>query len=397
MSRNRHMNSARSRAAIGVIAVLTLVSFAACSKAKTTTKSSPTAKASPTPTPSSTFTAGHGLSGIVTALAGNGGDDIAKNVVPGPATNLSLGDKAHFAVASNGDIFVTIGTVDVLKISGGQVTKFAELAASEQGTGGIVIGPDFEPPADPKIPDAAVFVASPSTVRKFTTDGKVKGKLVLDAKADGLPTSLQPLALDSAGNLYVGDGSPKITRIAPDGSKKVVAGVAGANSQAPSNSAPGDGGPATAAKLSSISQIAIDAKGNLLIADNNAHRIRRVATDGIITTIAGGGATKLGSGNYAPDGTKATDLELSSSVNGVAVDDKGRVYVSDGQNRAIFRFGTDGAIELVIGDQTGAAQTAGQPANKTRATNVGQLAFDTKGNLFYLDARVIRSIADAGK
>jgi sugar lactone lactonase YvrE len=147
-------------------------------------------------------------------------------------------------------------------------------------------------------------------------------------------------------------------------------------------------------------QLLIDRSGNLLIADRSARRVRRVASDGSITTIAGGGTTKLSdsSGKYAPDGTKATDLELADA-SGIAVDGKGRVYVSDaGVGGVIFRFGSDGAMELVIADQVGAggAQTPGQPANATRVTNPGELAVDTQGNLLYLDALVLWRIAGAG-
>ncbi len=121
-----------------------------------------------------------------------------------------------------------------------------------------------------------------------------------------------------------------------------------------------------------------------------------MAPDGTITTIAGGGTTSLSpSGeHYAPDGTLATDLTLAGP-SGLAIDGKGNLYVSDGLNHAVFRFGAAGRMTLVIADQKG-AQTAGLPASQTRATNVGPLAVDAHGNLLYVESSVLRSIAGAG-
>jgi hypothetical protein len=98
---------------------------------------------------------------------------------------------------------------------------------------------------------------------------------------------------------------------------------------------------------------------------------------------------------YAPDGTKAASLKLSE-VSGIAIDSKGRIYVADALNHAIFRFGADGAIELLAGDQKGGSQSAGLAANQTRVTNVGSISVDSQGNLLYLEGAVLHSIKGAG-
>ena len=320
------------------------------------------------------------MDGVVSVVAGNGSD--GGEGIPGPAPAAGLGTATQFTVAPSGDIFVSNGYLDVLKISDGQVSVFGQLdPQGGPGSRGVVVAPD-----------GSVYVATPNNVRKFATDGS--STVVMSAAGAGVPTSLGPIAIDPTGNVYVADGSPRITRIAPDGSTTVVAGT---TSQAPANTAPGDGGPAVAAALGVPTQLAIDGKGNLLIADSSAHRVRQVAPDGTITTIAGGGATKLSpSGEqYAPDGTKPTDLELAQ-VSGVAVDSKGRVYVADAGSQAIFRFVPGSGIELVAGSQHGSSETPGLPANQTRVTNVGTLAFDTQGDLFFLESHVIRRIAGAG-
>ena len=320
--------------------------------------------------------AARGVTGKVSNVAGGAKDD--GSGVPGPVATASLGSKVRFAVAANGDLYVSNGSLSVLKVSGGQVSVFAQL----------------DPPGGPGLDvavgaDGSVFVATSSTVVKFTTAGK--GVIVLGTAAAGLSTSLGPIALDAAGNLYVADGSRRITRVGTDGKTKVIAGT---GTQAPVDSAVGDGGPATASPLGTPSQLLIDAGGNLFIADTSAHRVRRVTPDGTITTIAGGGTTTLAANaeQYAPEGTLVTKLKLTA-VSGIALDSKGRIYVADGPEHAVFRFGTNAGMELVIADQKGGASTAGFAANQTRAANVGQLAVDASGNLLYLESSALRAIA----
>ena len=349
--------------------------------ATTSTIATTTTTVAPTTTSATTTVApktARGLAGTVSDFAGSGKTD--GSGVPGPAATASIGPNVQFAVAPSGDLYVTTGGLQVLKISGGQVTVFAQLDPPGGPGGGVAVAAD-----------GSVFVATSNTVVKFTANGQ--GTVALQASAAGLSTSLGPIAVDAAGNIYVADGSRRITRIATDGTASVFAGT---GTQAPADSAVGDGGPATASPLGAPTQLAVDSGGGLLIADASAHRVRRVAPDGTITTIAGGGTTVVGaSEKYAPDGTLSTDLQLAG-VTGLAVDGKGRIYVADGQSHAIFRFGASGGIELVIADQQGATETAGSAANQTRATNVGPLAIDAQGNLLYVQSSVLREIVGAG-
>jgi sugar lactone lactonase YvrE len=354
--------------------VATTSTVATPASSSTSTTPAPTTIAPRTIAPKT----GRGLAGKVSVFAGSGKVDGAG--IPGPAASASLGQNVQFAVAPNGDAFVSTGGLQVLKISGGQVTVFAQLDPPGGPGGGVAVGLD-----------GSVFVATSNTVVKFTPDGH--GTVVLRSATAGLSTSLGPIAVDPAGNVYVADGSRRITRIAVDGTTSAFAGT---GTQAPPDSAVGDGGPATASPLGAPTQMVVDSAGNLLIADASAHRVRRVAPDGTITTIAGGGTTVVGASElYAPDGALPTDLRLAG-VTGVAVDGKGRIYVADGQSHAIFRFGTSGGIELVIADQQGAVETAGSAASQTRATNVGPLAIDPQGNLLYVQTSTLREIAGAG-
>jgi sugar lactone lactonase YvrE len=378
----RRTGQALRRPVLAVFAAVLALAGCGGGGSKTAASSSspsPTSTTSTTVTSTTASATGQrGLTGIVTILAGNGSDD--GKGVPGPATEASLGSKVNYAVAGNGDLYITTGTTDVLKVAGGQVSVFASLDASTPGTGGIAISPT----------DGSIYVASPTSVVKFAPDGTKS--VVVTTAAAGLSSSLGPIAVDGSDNLYVADGSRRITRVGADGS---ITPYAGTDVQAPHDTAAGDGGPATASPLNAVTQMAVDASGNLFFTDTGARRVRRIAVDGTITTIAGGGSTALTtSGAYAPDGTNPTDLNFLD-VEGVAVDGKGRVYVADGQSRAIFRFGPTGGIELLIADQKGGSSDPGLPANATRALTVAELLFDADGNLLYLDGRIVHSIAGA--
>ena len=132
------------------------------------------------------------------------------------------------------------------------------------------------------------------------------------------------LAVDAAGDLYIADnGNNRIRRVAANGTITTVAGTGTAGST-------GDGGPATKALLSHPWGVALDSSGDLFIADYGNSRIREITPDGIIHTIAGG--TGVG---YTGDGYIATNAKLNFPT-GVAVDSStGKVYIADSSNNVI--------------------------------------------------------------
>jgi uncharacterized protein (TIGR03437 family) len=132
------------------------------------------------------------------------------------------------------------------------------------------------------------------------------------------------LAFDVRGNLYIADQrNHRIRRVAPDGTMSTVAGTGNGRN---TGGYGGDGGPATSAQLNNPVAVAVDSAGNLYIADMLNHRIRRVAPNGTITTVAGNGRA-----GFSGDGGPAVSGQLNFPA-GVAVDPAGNLYIADWQN-----------------------------------------------------------------
>jgi sugar lactone lactonase YvrE len=96
----------------------------------------------------------------------------------------------------------------------------------------------------------------------------------------------------------------------------------------------GDGGVATNAELNYPNGVVVDATGNLFIADSQNNVIRKVGTNGIITTVAGDGYVNFTAGGYSGDGGAASNAELNWP-SGVAVDATGNLFIADSQNNLI--------------------------------------------------------------
>jgi sugar lactone lactonase YvrE len=145
----------------------------------------------------------------------------------------------------------------------------------------------------------------------------------------------------------------------------------------------GDGGPATSALLSDPEGIAVDKNGNLFIADYVNNRIRRV--DGqthIITTVAGSG--HIGFGTYGGDGGPATGAFLANPV-GVAVDATGNLFIADTLNNRIRKVDTSGIITTVAGNGQFCGSFPcgdGGPAISAQVADPNNLAVDSAGNIY---------------
>ncbi|HXP83898.1 MAG TPA: hypothetical protein VN841_04225 [Bryobacteraceae bacterium] len=152
----------------------------------------------------------------------------------------------------------------------------------------------------------------------------------------------------------------------------------------------GDGGPASKAEVSSPSAIAIDSAGKIYIADGGVHRVRVIAANGNISTLAGTGLA-----GYTGDGTTAATAQLNGP-GGVAVDAAGNVYIADTGNTVI-RMVSGGNISTVAGNYTlgpGYSGDGTAPTNAQLAFPTG-VAVDSSGNLYIADQgnNVIRVVS----
>ena len=182
------------------------------------------------------------------------------------------------------------------------------------------------------------------------------------------------VATDSVGNLYIADNTNhRIRKVDPSGIITTVAGT-GARGFG------GDGGPATVAYLRSPWGIAVDGADNLYIADRDNNRIRKVDSSGIITTVAGTGARGFGG-----DGGPATAAQLARPRDGVAVDSAGNLYIADRDNNRIRKVDTSGIITTVAGTGIRGFGGDGGPAVQAWLNYPADMVLDGAGNLYIAD------------
>ena len=174
---------------------------------------------------------------------------------------------------------------------------------------------------------------------------------------------LDGIAVGADGALYVSDSLANRVRMVKDG---VVTTVAGTGEGAYA----GDGGPATEAALHWPTALNFDAAGNLLIADQENHAIRRIAPDGTITTVAG-----TGEAGFGGDGGPATDARLDEPDGVVAADD-GTLYIADRTNHRIRMVAPDGTISTIAGTGDKGFSGGGGPALEATFGFVARVQLD---------------------
>jgi sugar lactone lactonase YvrE/pimeloyl-ACP methyl ester carboxylesterase len=197
------------------------------------------------------------------------------------------------------------------------------------------------------------------------------------------PTAVE---VDADGNLYVGggDGTHRtIIRIDPSGQVSTIVGT-GAKGFS------GDGGPATEAATTWIRDIAIDGAGNLYFSDFENNRVRMIDPSGIVATVAG-----TGEPGSAGVGELAVDAELDHPT-GIAVDAKGNLYIAD-RNHRVLRIGPRGILRVIAGNGEPGYLGDGGVATEARIGADG-IALDAAGTLYISDGgcACVRMVDAAG-
>jgi sugar lactone lactonase YvrE len=184
------------------------------------------------------------------------------------------------------------------------------------------------------------------------------------------------LAIDATGNLFVADrGNHRIRKV--DAATGVVTTIAGTGE----HGLAGDGGPAKSAKFFYPASVAIDRSGNLFIADVGNHRVRRIeAATAVITTVVG-----TGEGGCAGDGGLATAAQLWSPA-GIAVSATGDLFIADKGSHQIRRVdAATGLITTVAGTGESGFTGDGGPATSARLASPAGIAVDAAANLLIAD------------
>jgi sugar lactone lactonase YvrE len=331
--------------------------------------------------------------GVATTLAGtagwSGSDD-------GTGAAAHFNHPMGVAVDGVGNAFIADAYNNtVRKITpDGVVTTLAGTAASGDRTDGTGAAARFYSPAGVVVDGTGnVFVADSEycTIRKITPAGVVT-TLAGTARAIGSPDGTGPaarfntpqgLAADQAGNVFVADsGNNKIRMITPAGIVTTLAGAAGTP-----GSADGTG---SAARFNGPTGVAVDNDGNVFAADNGNHTIRKITPAGAVTTLAG---TAGASGSVDGIGAAAS----FNDPQGVAVDKAGDIFVADNGNHTIRKITSAGIVTTFAGTagSFGSADGTGAAARFNYPTGV---AVDGSGNLYVSDGfnHAIRKITPDG-
>jgi sugar lactone lactonase YvrE len=343
------------------------------------------------------------LGGNINTVAGNGALFYAPGVT---ATGASLDLPGSATSDSSGNIYITdtnncivrkvaASTGDISTIAGMPPLSNGIADCGYAGDGGLATSAQLNAPqkavADSSgnvyIADLANCIirrvsASTGDISTFAGTPQSCGY----SGDGGAATSAQlyqpyGLALDRSGNLYIADMFNSVIRevIAVTGKITTIAGNYGKGA-----GYSGDGGPATSAQLSWPRDVAIDALGNLYIADFNNNRVRMVNPSGIITTYAGNGAA-----GYSGDRVKATETSLQFPW-GVAIDAAGDVLIADYLNNRIRWIDRHHIIYTVAGDGAYGFSGDGGVARSAKLGEPQGVGVDPSGNIYIADTNNYR-------
>ncbi len=313
---------------------------------------------------------------VVSTVAGRSG---VPGFQDGPAASSRLMRPTGIGIDSTGNVYIcdtyncTIRKLD----TAGNVTTIAGQCSGGSRDGTRANASFYHPAGIAMNTGGDLFVTDcwTHTVRKITREGVVTtyaGAAGVQGSSDGPAASARfrypaGLAFDSKGNLFVADGTnATIRRITPEGMVSTVAGQV-----LTPGTADGNG---TAAQFSAPRGLAFDSSGNLWVADSGNHTIRRITTDGTVTTVAGRAGTRGSADGAAAAATFAWP-------DGLAFDGAGNLYIADTGNDTIRVMTADGLVSTFVGRAGYPGSTDGT-LTTARLSGPAGLSFDGAGNLF---------------
>ncbi|MCW3123947.1 MAG: repeat containing protein, partial [Flavipsychrobacter sp.] len=271
-------------------------------------------------------------------------------------------------------------------------------AATSTGDGGPATAATFNNPSCAyfdKSGNLYVIEYSGAKIRKITPGGIVStyaGSGIAGYGGDGGPATSAKLNdpidmyIDGAGNTYIIDNNnQRIRKLDASGIMSTYAG----------NGVPGytgDGGPASAAQVHDPSRLTTDVAGNMFFCDAGNNVIRKITPGGIITTVAGNGF-----GGFGGDGGPATAANFYAPI-GVGFDGLGNMYIADAANHRIRKINTLGIVSTIAGNGTASTTGDGGPSTASTVDYPNGLAVDANCNVYFTDwnGQRVRKITPAG-
>lgn len=325
--------------------------------------------------------------GVITTVVGNGGNGATGD--GGPATSATINGSYGVSVDAAGNIFLA-SYYAIREVSNGVINTVAGTGALYSGDNGAAPSAQFNAPAGVAVDGSGnLFIADGNNrLRRVAANGIVTtiagngaccGGVSSGVSALGPNVSPDSVAVDTAGDIFITDFFGAVRKVSANGIITTVAGIG-------LSGLSGDGGPATNAQIAnSPGGVAVDTSGNIYFADTGNNLVRKVSTSGTISTVAG-----TGTAGSSGDGGQATAAQLSQP-NGVAVDAAGNLYIADAGNNRIrkvtFAADTPGGIIITVAGSAAGGAFAGDggPATSAQLQNPEGVAVDAQGNIFIAD------------
>jgi hypothetical protein len=306
---------------------------------------------------------------VISTVAGTGEPGYTGD--GGLAIRAQFNDPRHLAVDAAGNVYVVdTNNVRIRKISpdgrvvtvagtgeAAEPTKGAATRSGLLGIGGLAV-----------TESGTLYIADATGLQKVEPSG------VLSFVVTG--QSVQGVAVTGGSTVYL-IGVTDVSLLGANGAGKVIAGSDLGDS--------GDGGPAAKAKFFA-SQAAVDPAGNVYVADKEANRVRKFAPRGVISTFAGNGKAGFGG-----DGGPANQAQLNRPES-IAIDVAGNVYIADVENFRVRRVATDGVITTIAGNGENNRGGDGGPASRASFGSVFDVAVGCTG-VYVTDIQSVRKIA----
>lgn len=312
-------------------------------------------------------------SDVITTVVGTGTYGLGASNIGAPATSAHISRVVGIAADADGTIYYYDRLAEILakKPQSGVIHAIGGAgAAAAKG-----ISSDNAPATSVmfvsgigdvvRLNDGTVYFTDQSVaLKKLGTNGQV------ETVASGYPADR--LAVTPQGDIVFSSASRK--KIFKLDTQNNVTEIAGNGTQGFS----GDGGSALSSSLFGVAGVAVDLLGNVYFAESNTHRIRKVDTQGLLTTVAGTGTSGFGADGVAT----SSELKFPSAV---SLDSSGSLYISD--NTARVRKLTSGNIITIIGTGTSGFSGDGGPATAAQVSSgFVKLVFDSSGNTYFSDS-----------